>query len=34
MNGLNIDEVRFILFTQRDLEAYSRALDAIAKESQ
>lgn len=35
MNGLkNIDEVRFVLFTQRDLEAYSRALDAIAKESQ
>jgi len=35
MNGLkNIDEVRFVLFSERDLDTYSRALDAIAKESQ
>ena len=34
MKGLDIDEVRFLLFSERDLEAYSRALDTIAKESQ
>jgi O-acetyl-ADP-ribose deacetylase (regulator of RNase III) len=32
MKTLDIDEVRFVLFTQSDLETYSKALDEIAKE--
>jgi O-acetyl-ADP-ribose deacetylase (regulator of RNase III) len=32
LRELEIDEVRFVLFTERDLEIYSRALDTIAKE--
>ena len=32
MKRLDMREVRFVLFTERDLETYSRALERIAKE--
>ena len=33
LKEMDIDEVRFVLFSERDLDAYSRTLDVIAKES-